>query len=365
MSTKLPHHELKYWLAFNQFQIIGPIRLQRLLNHFGTLERAWAGTKRDLAQAGLSEKIAAELAGLRSTVDPDDELEKLLTSPTKVITIQDNHYPQLLKETYAPPPLLYYQGTLPITKPTLAVVGSRRISDYGRQVIKQLIPSLVQNNLAITSGLAFGVDAAAHQATLEAGGQTIAVLGNGLNQIYPINNQSLAKKIIAAGGVIISEFPLDMPALPHHFPQRNRIISGLSLGTLIIEAAIKSGALITASYALEQNREVFAVPGDIFHPNHNGTNQLIKMGAKPVTTAQDVLEGLALDNLKTPVPIIGVKPENETQQILIDILNHEALHVDKIAQSARLDISIVNTTLSIMEIKGLVKHLGSNIYSKI
>ncbi len=365
MSTKLPSTELKYWLAFNQIQIIGPIRIQKLLNHFKTLQRAWNASRPELLKAGLEEKTARELAELKLKINPDSELEKLEQNKIGVITIQDENYPGRLKEIYAPPPVLYYQGVMPGDyQPTLAVVGSRKISDYGKQATKQIVSELAKRGIIIISGLALGIDAWAHQTALANQGVTLAVLGCGLNQIYPANNRRLAQEIIAGAGAVISEFPPAMPPLKHNFPIRNRIISGLGLGTLIVEAAEKSGALITASYTLEQNREVFAVPGNIFHPNNVGTNHLLKLGAHLVTSANDILEVLALDQINAKKVTNSASPENATQQILFDLLKQQPLHVDKIAQSARLDISVVNTTLSIMEIKGLIKHLGSNVYTK-
>jgi len=249
---------LKYWLAFNQITAIGPIRTQRLLDYFGQLKNAWQANKTELLKAGLEEKIVNELIKKRQEIEPENELKRLEKSASQIITLFDENYPKLLKEIYAPPPLLYYLGRLDLNNDfPLAVVGTRKISDYGRQITQQIVGELVDCGLTIVSGLALGIDATAHQAAVKLGGKTIAVLGSGIDQIYPASNHNLTRKIIESGGAIISEFPIGMPPLKHNFPQRNRVISGLSLGVLVTEAGEKSGALITTKYALDQNREIF------------------------------------------------------------------------------------------------------------
>ena len=217
----------------------------------------------------------------------------------KTIKIQDPDYPVLLKQIHHPPLLLYYLGNIKNLNSCLAVVGSRQHSDYGELTVKRIISGLLnQTNLIIVSGLAKGIDALAHWSTLKNNGRTVAVLGSGFNHLYPAENKELAKRIIAQNGCLISEYAPDIKPAKHHFPARNRIISGLAWGTLIIEAAASSGSLITGRYALEQNREVFAVPGNIYSPTSMGTNNLIKLGAKPVLSIDDILENyLEVDNL--------------------------------------------------------------------
>ena len=365
MSNQMSKNHLKHWLAFNQITAIGPIRWQRLLDYFSNLEHAWQAGNMELIKAGLEPKIVDELMKKRPQINPDFELEKVEKLKINLLTILDDNYPKLLKEIYAPPPLLYYFGNLDLNNDfPLAVVGSRKISSYGKQVTQQLVNGLTTSGLTIISGLALGVDACAHQAAIESSGKTIAVLGSGLNQIYPASNHQIAQKITNLGGAIISEFPLGMPPLKYNFPQRNRIISGLSLGTLVIEAGEKSGALITARYALEQNREVFAVPGNIYNQGSFGTNKLIKMGAKLVTEVGDILETLNLEQAQNFKAAKKVMPDNETEKILLKLLNDQPIHVDKLSQCARLDISIINSTLSIMEMKGMVKNLGNQVYAK-
>jgi len=357
--------ELKYWLAFNQINILGPSRWRRLLNYFPNLAAAWRSRSDELIKAGLEPKVVAEIISQRLKIDPALELEKIRNLKINVITTFDSAYPKLLLETYSPPPLLYYFGRLDLANDfPLAVVGTRKMSGYGKQVTQNLVSGLAKAGLTIVSGLALGIDACAHQTTLACGGKTIAVLGSGLNQIYPASNRALAQKIITSGGAIISEFPLGMPPLKHNFPRRNRIISGLSLGVLVIEAGQKSGALITAKYALEQNREVFAVPGNIYQDSSSGSNQLIKLGAKTTTEIFDILDSLNLAQTKNFKTIKELIPENETEKILLELITAEPVHVDKLVQCARLDISIINSTLSLMEMKGMVRNLGNQKYVK-
>lgn len=365
MSTQLPKTELKYWLAFNQISAIGPIRWQRLLRYFPDLKTAWLAPSNELIRAGIEPKITDEVIEEKSKINPDLGLEKLVELDAKIITILDPNYPKLLKEIYAPPPLLYYLGQLDLNNDfPLAVVGTRKISDYGQQVTQQIVSELAQSGLTIISGLALGIDACAHQAAIDVNGKTIAVLGSGIDQIYPAANRRTAQEIIENNGAIITEFPLGMPPLKHNFPQRNRIISGLSLGTLVTEAGEKSGALITARYSLDQNREVFAIPGSIYNQGSFGPNKLIKMGAKTVTESDDILETLNLEQANDFKAAKETVPGNETEQKLLELLKNEPIHVDKLSQSAKLDISVINSTLSVMEMKGMVRNLGNQKYVK-
>ena len=365
MSSQLSKQEIKYWAAFNQISLLGPIRFKKLLAFFSRLSEAWQAGMNELIQAGIEPKVAAEIVSQRIAIDPDLELEKLEKIKARVITILDSNYPKLLKEIYAPPPLLYYFGQFDLNNDfPLAVVGSRKITEYGKLVTQQIVSQLVKSGLTIVSGLALGIDICAHQTAIENGGKTIAVLGSGLDQIYPATNRQIAPKIIDTGGAIITEFPLGMPPLKHNFPQRNRIISGLSLGTLVTEAGEKSGALITAKYALEQNREVFAVPGNITRQSSVGPNNLIKLGANIVIDSNDILETLSLEQIKNFKVAKEIIPENEAEKTILKLLNFEPIHVDKLASYARLDISVVNSTLSIMEMKGLIKNLGNQKYIK-
>lgn len=358
-------HNLKYLIALNHFPKFGPVRLKKIKKYFPDLQNAFTSTSQKLTKAGIDENIANEFVAARNDINPEQLCKRLEQENINVITIEDELYSKLLSEIYDPPQLLYYKGEL--TKEdefSLAIIGTRKYTTYGKQVVETIAKDLAQNNMTIVSGMALGIDALAHNATLEVSGRTIAVLGSGLDQqsIYPSSNRYLAQKIIDSGGAIISEFPLGTPPLPHHFPQRNRIIAGLTLGALVIEAGEKSGALITARLALEQNREVFAVPGHIYSPTSAGTNQLIKQGAKVVTSATDVMEALDLVHVTSYIESKKIIPDTEEEKIIISQLSHEPLHINELIRLTELDTGIINSTLTIMEMKGMVKNLGGMQY---
>lgn len=356
--------ELKYWVAFSQITKLGPLRFKKLINYFPDLKTAWQTDSSEIIKAGLEPELATEINLKKSEINPAAEWEKLEKEKIKVITIKDKNYPKLLAEIYDAPALLYFKGELNNLEFTLAVVGTRKISSYGKQITPQIVKDLTNNGLTIVSGLALGVDALAHQTALEVAGTTLAVLGSGLDwqNIYPADNRYLAQKIIDSGGTVISEYPIGTPPLKHHFPYRNRIIAGLSLGTLIIEAPISSGALITAKYALEQNREIFAVPGSIYNQNSEGPNNLIKMGAKLVSSASDILEALSLNQVTEFLKIKKIVADTKEEEILLNYLNYEPIHIDKLKELSRLNTSVLNSTLTLMEMKGKVKNLGGNYY---
>ena len=287
---------MPYFVALSTFSKFGPKRFSILRQYFPTMQAAWEATATELRAAGIDQAVAEEFIVHRQKINPAEEMAKLAKEKINVITVAAANYPKLLKEIYDAPPVLYYQGELPDNiNFCLAVVGSRKYTSYGQQVVQSLVSRLAQAGLVIVSGMALGIDALAHLTCIGSKGKTIAVLGSGLDRanIYPASNRYLAEQILAHNGLLMSEYPYGTPPLKHHFPQRNRIISGLALGTLIIEASTESGALITASCALEQNREVFAVPGSIFNPNSAGTNNLIKNGAKAVSTAEEIMETLS------------------------------------------------------------------------
>ena len=357
--------DLKYWLAFSQFYKFGPIKFKRLKNHFPDLATAYGALLKDYLQAGIEEKVAQEFIIYRHGLELNKLLDNLAKEKISIITIDDPAYPELLKQIYAPPFILYYRGQIEAFDGyLLAVVGARKFSHYGQQVTQKLVTELVLNNLTIVSGLALGIDTLAHSATMEAGGKTIAVLGSGLDRqnIYPVQNRYLADKIISSSGIVMSEYPIGTMPLKHHFPQRNRLISGLSNATLVIEAGEKSGALITAMHALEQNREVYAVPGSIYSPVSEGANRLIKMGAKPVTCAKDIIENLNLKDAASYIENKKIIPESAEEELILERLSYEPLHIDELKQLTKLDTSVINSTLTIMEMKGIVKNLGNMQY---
>ena len=358
-------NDLKYWLALSQFYKFGPVKYKKLKNYFSNIENAYKASFKDYVRAGIEEKVAEEFMIFKHQLEPDKLLENLHKEKLNALTIEDPAYPKLLKQIYDPPFILYYRGSLDAFNDfSLAVVGARKYSAYGAQVTQKLVRELAFNKLAIVSGMALGIDTLAHSAAIDGGGKTIAVIGSGLDQqnIYPSQNRYLADKIQAHGGLILSEYPIGTMPLKHHFPQRNRIISGLSSATLVIEAAEKSGALITAFHALEQNREVFAVPGSIYSNSSEGTNRLIAMGAKLITGAKDIIETLNLAEAAAYIENKKIIPETAEEELILARLSYEPVHIDELKQLTKLDTSIINSTLTIMEMKGMVKNLGNMQY---
>lgn len=352
-------------VGLNNIDSVGAIRLRRLLNHFGTAERAWSADLASLITGGIEENVANKIIFERDKLDLELLWEKILIEKIGLITIFDVDYPKLLKEIYNPPILLYLRGAFePRDEFAVAVVGTRKVTSYGAQVAGDIARPLAKNGVTIISGLALGVDTLAHEAALDVGGRTIAVIGSGLDwrSIYPIENRFLAERIVDAGGMIISEFPLGMPPLKQNFPLRNRIISGLSLGTVVIEAGESSGALLTANIALEQNREVFAVPGSIYNRNAVGPNELIKKGAKLVSGAPDILESLNLNMAASFVEAQKISADSPEEEKILQFISKEPIHVDDLVRQTGLASPAVNATLVLMEMKGKVKNLGGQMY---
>jgi len=294
--TEFVNPKAKYYNAFNLIGGIGPVGFKKILTYFNSLDNAWSAEIKEFKKAGLTEFTIEQIRKKRYKINPDWEMERLSKQGINLITLQDKDYPKLLKEIYDPPAILYVRGNLQSNDKCFGVVGTRKLSLYGSEIAGLITADLAKSGLTIVSGLAKGIDTIAHQTALRTNNRTIAVLGSGVDKasVYPFDNQSLAEKI-SRNGAVISEFPIETQPLPQNFPQRNRIVSGLSLGILVIEAPEKSGALITARNALEQNRDVFAIPGPIISKNSFGPNNLIKMGAKLVSQAEDILEELNLN----------------------------------------------------------------------
>jgi DNA processing protein len=280
----------------------------------------------------------------------------------KTISIEDKDYPKLLKKIKDAPKVLYYLGEIKDKESCFAIVGTRRYSPYGKQVATEIAGDLAEAGLIIVSGFAPGIDTFAHTACIERKKRTIAVLGTGLDEksIFPRSNLKLVNKILESGGCLISEYPPGTPGSKITFPQRNRIISGLSLGVLVVEAKQKSGALITANFAFSQKRKVFAVPGPIYSSNSKGCHYLIKKGAKLVENANDILQEL---NLLCLTPGIKQSGENEEENLILEALKEGALYIDEIIKRTKLPAAAVASTLAILEIKGKVKNLGGNVYA--
>ncbi|MFC1598841.1 DNA-processing protein DprA [Patescibacteria group bacterium] len=358
--------DLKYWLAINQFTKIGPNRFKKLYNYFPTMQQAWQASNLELQKAGIEPNIAQEFIIKKNQINPDQELDKLQQENIQVITIKDEAYPKLLKEIFYPPALLYIKGNLANLNHhyNIAVVGTRKISAYGQQITPEIVAPLVKNGFIITSGLALGIDALAHQTTLQTKGKTIAILGSGIDKqsIYPSSNRYLANSILQNQGTIISEFPIATMPLKQNFPARNRIIAGLTLGTIVLEAGQRSGALITAYLALENNREVFAVPGPLTSPTSIGTHKLIQQGAKLITGYEDILQELNLPEQTLFKNDPKILPENKEQELILANLNLQPTHIDQLIKNTNLPPQIINSQLSLMEMNGMIKNLGSQNY---
>jgi DNA processing protein len=354
---------VKHWVGFNIVPSIGPAKVRALLDHFGDLELAWHAERGALEQAGMDRRAIDNLVKLRTQLDLDAEMEKLTRHHVTTLTWDDDAYPSLLKQIYAPPPVLYVQGALsPDDEWAVGLVGTRRATTYGKQVARMLGGDLAHSGVTVVSGLARGIDGIAHQAALDAGGRTIAVTACGLDTVYPPEHRKLAQAI-AERGALLSDYPLGTRPEARNFPPRNRIISGLSLGVVVIEAGRKSGALITAEFAEEQGREVFAVPGNIVSRNSIGCNHLIRDGARMVLSIQDILEELNLTMVERQAEARAFLPADPTEAQLLNLVSDNPIHVDEICRQSQLPVHEVSSTLAMMELKGMVRQVGGMQYT--
>jgi DNA processing protein len=356
--------ERPFWVAWNRVRGIGPARFGRILEIFGAASVAWQASIADLRGVGIDEKLAATITHQRATIDPEKEMARLERHAVTVLTLRDAAYPRLLREIGQPPAVLYVRGQLTLEdEMALAVVGTRRITSYGRQVTSRLVRELAERRMTIVSGLARGVDAVAHTTALDAGGRTIAVLGCGPDLVYPPEHAKLAERIVEQGAVV-SEFAAGMPPEAGNFPARNRIISGLSLAVLVTEAPADSGALITATFAAEQGRDVMAVPGNITQRTSAGCNRLIREGALCVTEATDIIEALNLHMAPQQMDMRALLPDDPTELRVLACLDAEPRHADDLCQMLDLPAATISGTLMMLELKGLVHHLGNMMYER-
>ena len=352
----------RYWIGFTLVKGIGAVRLQALLRHFGDLEAAWKASPADLAQVGLGAKLTERILQARSGVDLERVMDGIEKQGIRVLTWEDEAYPTRLKEIDQPPPVLYIRGEyLPEDLFAVAVVGTRRVTPYGRQVTEELSAYLGAKGLTVVSGLARGVDALAHSASLQAGGRTLAVLGSGVDRIYPPEHRALAEKIMERGA-IISDYAPGTPPDASNFPPRNRIISGLSLAVVVVEAGETSGALITAEFAAEQGREVFAVPGSILAPQSKGTNKLIQNGALPLLSVNDLMQALDITRVGEHKAARKIMPSDAIEAKLLTVLTNEPMQIDEIRNQSELPIEKVSASLALMELKGMVRQVGGMNY---
>lgn len=357
--------DLPYWLAFGRIPRFGRVRVSLLEQRFGRLERAWKASPADLKAAGLDQGSVKALLQARDDIDPQAEVDRLQRAGIAALTWHDERYPPRLREIDDRPPILYVRGELTAADEwAVAIVGTRRASVYGRQAAEQFAADLARSHVTVVSGLARGIDALAHRAALDAGGRTIAVLACGLDLVYPPEHRRLAEEI-ARRGAVVSDYPLGTQPRSEYFPRRNRILSGMSLGVLVVEGDVDSGALITARRALEQNREVFAVPGSIYSPASRGTNKLIQDGeAKLVMRVEDVLEELNLSMVGHQIEMAEIVPADETESVLLRLLSQEPIHIDEVRRESGLPIATVSSALAMLELKGLVRQVGHMNYVK-
>jgi DNA processing protein len=355
--------ERQYWIAFSLIPTVGRVRLGLLEERFGTLEAAWGASSSELRSAGLDRNVVDAIIEHRTKIDPTKESERVLAAGVTVLTWHDTDYPSLLREIDDLPPVLYMRGTFPQSLPSVTIVGTRKPTAYGREVAAHLASELAEAGVAVISGLARGIDGAAHRATLKAGGTTVAVLGCGVDINYPPEHAQLTEEI-AETGAILSEYSLGTKPEARHFPRRNRLLSGLSVATLVIEAGDGSGTLSTVKFALEQNREVLCVPGSIYSPASTLTNKLIQEGAKPILNVRDVLEEIrALPPVESQQELPGLAYESTAEEATIyDALAYEPQHVDELSRATGLPVTDITGTLAVMEIQGRVLQVGRMNY---
>jgi len=334
-----------------------------LLKQFGTIDSAFEAEFSDFGKKTWEENIIHEFLLWRDTIDENQLAAELVHEQITTVTLTSSDYPPLLKQIYDPPLCLFVRGNIEHIQTPFAVVGTRASTAYGRQVTEEIVKDLVQAKMTIVSGLALGIDGSAHEMTLKHHGRTVAVLGSGIDAatLYPRAHTKLAEKIIKNGGAVISEYPPRTPGTKYTFPRRNRIIAGMSLGVLVVEAKASSGALITAQQALEHNREVFAIPHHITTSTGQGPNNLLKLGARVVTQSQDILDIFGLEKSVTSLEEkqTGDTPE---ETLILQRLSRDPLHRDIIAKQTNLPSQALSSTLTLLEIKGKVRNLGNMNY---
>lgn len=354
-----------YLIGLRHIPGVGAKTIRLLLDCFHTAEKAWQAGYQELKQVGeLGDGFIERFLRARDALALENVLENLTRRDIRTVTILDREYPASLRLIYDPPPVLFYQGRWEEERPALAIVGSRRATIYGRKVAEKFGRELAQAGFVIVSGLARGIDSAAHEGCLAAQGRTIAVLGSGIDVIYPRENVPLAERI-KENGLVITEYPPGTQPHKGHFPARNRIIAGLSMGVLIVEAAAQSGALITADLALEYGREVFAVPGPITSPNSRGTHCLIKQGAKLVDDIGDILEEFMLPAVAAPAAgeneTVALSPE---EQALYRHLGWEPVSLETLVEKTGWEASQVQAVLTMLELNGLIEQIPGRQFIK-
>jgi len=356
--------ELKYWLWWNRVPGIGPARFFKLWHEYGSMQKAWQAPRAELSKL-LSNKVLLERDKISNNWDPEQELKKITQFGFRICCHVEADYPSILKQISDPPPILYVAGNFEYGDDlAVAIIGTRNPTPQGAYTAKELAMGLSRQGITIVSGMARGIDSESHRGALGVQGRTIAVLGSGLDIIYPPENRRLMQEI-TQNGAVISEFPLGTQPLARNFPARNRIISGLSLGVVVVEAAQDSGSLITANMALEQGREVFAVPGSIGSEGSKGPHQLIRQGAKLVENCDDILNELAIPKLTQGEMTLSPPDLDEIEQKVFVVMSREAMHIDQIMRRSLLAPAQINAVLVQLELKGIVKRMPGQFYLRI
>jgi DNA processing protein len=353
---------IAYLITLQLIDGLGSARLKMLLDFYKDPACLWQISISELKEFKLPQNVIKSFEKGRQTLDPDKEFQKVKDYGIQVVSLYDKNYPEILKQIYQPPVLLYFVGEIPDLNCSIGIVGTRQVTGYGSLVTKSLTEGLVNRGFCIISGLARGVDTIAHQTAIEFGGKTIAVLGGGLNNIFPRENIALAQKIARTFGAVVSEYHPDAPSLPGNFPARNRIISGLSQAVLVTEAAKGSGSLITAQSALEQGKTVYAVPGPINSVLSEGPLELIRDGAKLVTKTEDIVEDFG--HLSEIKPARAVNSLNRLEYQIITELSKEKKHLDELTRLLGLPPAKIASSLLKLEIEGFVSSEGNGVYVK-
>jgi DNA processing protein len=358
-----------YVHACNALEGFGTQTLTKIAAQYDhDFEKAWHDNSKDMQEL-LSHAQKKSWYDREKNLTLETLQQLFIDTEITIITQADTTYPASLKNIDAAPYILYTRGNLKLLQDAIgvAIVGTRKYTSYGAHITKTFVPELVQHGLTIVSGLALGIDTIAHEETVAHKGKTIAVLGGGIDtrSIYPGRNQQLAKRILETGGLLISEYPPHTEPLPHNFPQRNRIIAGLASATVVIEAPKKSGARITAFKALDAGKDVFAVPGPITAPQSTGCNLLIKQGAYPALTPQDIIDVIKPEHKKQVSNARNTIPATSLEQHILETLTNQEKHLNEITRSLNETVDQISSNLTIMEIKGMVKHMGNGMYTRI
>ncbi len=353
-----------YWMAFRDVNGIGPVRFERLLATFGSMRAAWEASPAELSKA-LDRRSLEHLVTHRGAVDPEAEYATIRGEGISVVTLLHECYPDLLREISAPPPVIFARGDLTLNdRRAVAIVGTRRMSRYGQEMTRSIAYDLAAAGVTIVSGLARGVDGIAHAAALDAGGRTIAVMGNGVRRVYPHEHRALAARI-AGQGAVLSDFHPDAAPDAPNFPARNRLISGLALGVVVIEAPMRSGALITVDFAADQGRDVFAVPGPVTWANSAGCNRILRDGARLCRSADDILEDLRLGEAPRQLPLDSPAALDEDSRRILSVLTADPRHIDEISATADIAIASLSPLLMTLELQGFVRNVGAQYYARV